>query len=694
MRPAVRLEPQADGLAHLVLEHPQSPVNAIDLLFLEDLEEALDEALAAVGQQEMRGLILWSPRPGQFVAGADLKLLSRLERPEEAEGAARRLQGLLARLEAVPVPTVAAIGGPALGGGLELALACDWRVAARSREVRLGLPEVQLGLIPASGGTQRLPRLIGLPGALALILSGRRLSAERARRQGLVDLLVHPAALRRGAVALARRGKRRAAPPGPLQQGILRLPLARLVLLEQARRRVERETRGHYPAPLVALRCLRVGLERGMAAGLEVEAQAFGQLAAGRRSRNLVRLFLAGQELRHPPAGARPLKHLGVVGGGLMGSGIAEVAAASGLTVRLRDVDHAAVARGLAAVQRLVGEGVAKGAFEPRQGRRILRRVSGTVDYTGFAHAELVIEAVYEDLDLKRRVLSELEEVVGGEAILASNTSALPIAQLAREARAPERILGMHFFSPAHRMPLVEIVRWKGSADRAVQTAVAAALRLGKTPIVVADGPGFYTTRTLGAMVAEAGQLLTEGARIEEVDEAMVRFGFPMGPFALLDELGLEVAAHVARFLQSALPGRLAEAGAIFPLVEDGRRGRRSRRGFYRYDGRRQPDAEVYALLGVEPRGLPGAVVRQRLSLAFVNEAARCLEEGILASPRDGDVGAVLGVGFPPFLGGPFRYAQEEGMGSMAGRLEELAAEHGPRFAPSGALLSGEPFYP
>lgn len=692
-KPAVRFEPQPDGLAHLVLDRPDDAVNAIDLGLMDDLEAALEQAAAA----RPEGLILWSAKPDQFIGGADLKLILQAPSGQEIAQAARRLQQLLDRLEALPFPAVAAIGGAALGGGLEVALACDWRVGADSPALTLGLPEVTLGLIPAGGGTQRLPRLVGLRRALILILTGRRLNARQARKQGLLDLLVHPAALRTGAAALARRGKREPAPRSRLDRGLARLAPARRVVLDQARKRTLEETRGHYPAPLKAIDCIETGLARGMKAGLEAEARAFGELASTQTAHSLIHLMLEGLRLRKErPAGRpRPVHRVGVVGAGFMGSGIAEVAAVAGYRVRVRDVDHQAVGRGLASATRLIRDAGRKGVFDRRQAQEAIGRLSGTVDYSGFQRAEVAIEAVFEDLEVKRQVVGELEEVLGEEAVIGSNTSALPIHQIASGARHPERILGLHFFSPVHRMPLLEVVRWEGLAEWALATGVEVGRRLGKTVIVVGDGPGFYTTRTLGVMVNEAGLLLEDGARVEDVDRAMTGFGFPVGPFVLVDELGPEVAARAGATLAAAFGEGLPGSRAIPALVEAGHKGRKGGSGFYLYDGKRkEANPGVYELLGTEPHEVAPETIQERLALAFVNEAARCLEEGVLGAPADGDIGAVLGVGFPPFLGGPFRYADSLGPAQVRRRLEELAGRLGPRYEPSSLFQEGEPFYP
>jgi 3-hydroxyacyl-CoA dehydrogenase / enoyl-CoA hydratase / 3-hydroxybutyryl-CoA epimerase len=708
---SVRFEaPRDDGIGRLVIDRPDDPVNAIDPDLIEGLAGAVRAARAC---DTLRGLILVSAKPNQWVAGADLKMIPRASQPKQIEAASRRFQAVLDELAWLPCTTVAAINGAALGGGLELALACDYRVGADAPSVSLGQPEVNLGLVPAGGGTQRLPRLIGLERGLDLILSGRRVNARRARRTGLLDEMVHPTVLEPAARRWAARPKR--ALDRPLALGLSRraamdlaeqTPAGRRLIYRQARKSVLGRTRGHYPAPLKALEAVEIGFEQGMAAGLEAEVRAFGELAVTPTARNLIWLFMAGQRQKHkgPPASARrEISRLGVVGAGFMGAAIAEVGAAAGFSVRVRDVTPDAVARGLASIHRMIDEGVARRRFEPREGRDILRRVSGTTDYSGFSRAELVIEAVFEDLALKHQVVRDLEAVLPPEAVIASNTSAIPIEDIARAAQHPERVVGMHFFSPAQRMPLLEVVRPRAAADWAVNAALAAGTQMGKTVVIVGDAPGFYTSRVLAVMLNEAAILLGEGARIEDVDDAMSAFGFPVGPFVLYDEVGLEVALHAGESVARAFGQRIPPARVVRDLVAAGHTGRKAGAGFYlwrnpsrvsRLVARRAgrvPNPAVYG--GVPRKSQTHAEIQERLVLLFVNEAARCLEEGVLQSPTDGDLAAVLGLGFPPFRGGPFHYADAIGADALANRLRALAATHGTRYEPAGPIVDCRKFF-
>ena len=703
----VRYEPPAaDGVARIVIDRPDDSVNAVNLPVLDDLSRAVR---AARGTEGLVGLIVTSAKQDQWVAGADLKLITEAPTPGAIEQASRRFQAVLDELAWLPCTTVAAINGAALGGGLELALACDYRVAADSSSVSLGQPEVNLGLVPGGGGTQRMPRLIGLQRALDLLLTGRRLNARRARRAGLLDEVVHPTVLEQAARAWALKPKRSLDRPlhlGLNLQSAIELaeqtPLGRRLIYRQARQSVLDRTHGHYPAPLRTLDAVQTGFEHGVAAGLEIESKAFAELALTPTAANLMWLFLATQRQRRRSRSPIPkpeITQLGVVGAGFMGAAIAEVGAAAGVPVRVRDVSPEAVARGLSNIRTMVDGGVARRRFERREGQQILNRVSGGTDYSSFARADLVIEAVFEELNVKRSVVAELDKVLSPEAVIASNTSAIPIREIAQGSAHPERVVGMHFFSPAERMPLLEVIRPDAASERAVDTAVALGNTMGKTAIVVADRPGFYTTRVLGAMLNEAALLLTDGARVEDVDRAMTDFGFPVGPFVLYDEVGLEVAVHAGETVTRAFGDRIPAATIVAELVAAGQTGRKSGTGFYVWPApvsgpvRFVPFVER-ARRTVNPsvergprRDVDAQTIQHRLALLFVNEAIRCLEEGVISSPTDGDLGAVLGLGFPPFRGGPFHYADALGLPALAETLRQLAARHGARYAPADLLV-------
>jgi 3-hydroxyacyl-CoA dehydrogenase/enoyl-CoA hydratase/3-hydroxybutyryl-CoA epimerase len=685
---ALRHELGADRIMVLTLDVPGEKVNTLGRAMMEELQALLGELET---RSDVEGVVLHSGKPDNFIAGADIKDFGQIRSALEGETLSRTGQAILDGVAALSKPVVAAIHGSCLGGGLETVLACRYRIATDDPKTVLGLPEVKLGLIPGAGGTQRLPRLIGIPAALDLILTGRNLNAKRALKAGLVDEVVPKEALllaaRKAAQGLAESRLR------PVRRGIrLQDRLLRPVIFHKARAAALEKGGAHYPAPLKAIDAVARGTMTSLAEGLKIEARHFGELAVSDVSRALVSLFFAVQEVKkdpgYPPGTAgREVSKVGVIGAGLMGSGIAAACAEAGALVRLRDAQSEALARGLAAARGVFDERRKRGSLTARDVQRRMDRISATADLTGLHRADLVIEAVFEDLDLKRRVLSEVESVTPETCVFASNTSSLPIAEIARQSRRPHRVLGMHFFSPVHRMPLLEVIVTPDTDAESTATAVAFGRRLDKHVIVVRDGPGFYTTRTLAPYMNEAARLVEEGAAIEDVDRALTNFGFPVGPLTLLDEVGIDVGAKVAKILHGAFGERIAPPAAMGRVLEDGRLGRKNKRGFYLYNGDKNVDQTVYGLIPERPRRhFEPREIQDRLVFSFLNEAVLCLQDGILRSPRDGDVGAVFGLGFPPFLGGPFRYLDHLGARFAASVLERLRTAHGERFAPARML--------
>ena len=700
-----------DDVLIVTIDQPGAAVNTLSPRLVGEFEGLF---LRVNEDLLIKGVVLISGKAEGFIAGADIEQFLTIRTAAEAEAVSRMGQDLLNRLERMRAPVVAAIHGGCLGGGLETALACRYRICTDHPKTSLALPEVQLGLIPGMGGTQRLPRRVGLQAALDMILTGRAVRSKRALQMGLVDEMVHPAILREVATVRARQlaaGERMAVRRTTFGATRLLLehnPVGRSVVFKKARESVLEKTHGHYPAPLAALAAVQTGYARGVTDGLQEEARQFGAMAVTDVSRQLVFLFFASNALKKDagvdaPAGAppRPIHKLAVLGAGFMGAGIASIAAQHGTLVRLKDTDTARVGNGLASVSAVLGERLARRQMTRQQFDDGMSLVGGTTDYAGFGSADLVIEAVFEDLGLKQQVLEEVEPTIDETAIYASNTSTIPIASIASVARRPERVLGMHFFSPVHRMPLLEVVVTPLTAPEATVSAVAYGKTLGKTVIVVHDGPGFYTTRTLSAYMNEAGRLLDEGASVESIDRALVQFGFPVGPLTLLDEVGIDVGGKVGAVLSEAFGARMAPSEGMRRVVGGGRTGRKGGLGFYLYDkgGKKgRVDESVYELIGGPRREVPDDEIIERCVLAMVNEAAHCLEEGILRSARDGDIGAVFGIGFPPFRGGPFRYIDSVGPDRIVEQLEELNSRFTPRFAPAQLLVetarSRRSFYP
>ncbi len=685
-----------DGIAVLTLDTHGEPVNVLGSGVIEEFEVLLAKVRE---DPSLRAVVIISGKADSFVAGADINEFIRIETAEQGTGLARAGQEMLDRLERFPKPIVVAIHGACVGLGCELSLACSYRIATDSPKTIIGLPEVQIGILPAAGGCQRLPRTIGTRAALDIILAGRTERAAKAFKLGIVDELVPPSILKSTALAAADRLARHGVPVRKSRGSFLldRNPIGRLLVYRGAKKQVMKKTGGHYPAPLAALDAVRTGMERGMKAGLTAEASHFGALATGEVSRNLVRIFFATNALKKedgvPAGSAKPIdvRRLGVVGSGFMGAGIAGTAVSqAGVEARLKDADLPRVGRGInAALQVLRGQ-LERRRITNREFRNKSALVTGSGDWRGFENADLVIEAVFEDLAVKRTVVAEAEQVVRADTVLASNTSTIPIASIAEGAKRPERILGMHFFSPVDRMPLLEVIPAAATGPDAIATAVRFGRRMGKTVIVVGDHPGFWVNRILFPYLNEAGHLLAEGVPIDVIDRTMVRFGFPVGPITLLDEVGMDVGLKASAVMHQAYGDRMRPSPGVSRMVEDGRLGRKAGKGFYLYHGghKTEPDPAAYKLLGVKPlASVDLDATEQRLVLMLLNEAAKAHAEGVVRSPRDGDLGAVFGIGFPPFRGGPLRFIDTQGAAQVVSLLESFTAQFGPRFTPAPALV-------
>lgn len=711
------VEKRPDGVAVIKMDVPGDTMNTLQANFSEEFARVFEQIER---ESDVKAVVFTSGKPDSFIAGADIRMLKQVKLASDATRMARTGHEAMARLESFRLPVVAAIHGACLGGGLEVALACHGRVASNDKKTKLGLPEVQLGLLPAMGGTQRLPRRIGVQAALDLMLTGKQIDARRALKMGLVDevvpqpILVDVAA--EHALRLASRPKPEETPLSRLKQvlskdvseiALAENPLGRKVLFDQARKQLLAKTHGNYPAPEKILDVVRTGLDKGVERGLVAEAEAFGDLVVGPEAAQLMNIFSATVELKKdrgtddPSAEAKKVTKIGMLGAGLMGAGIAYVTATlAGIPVRLKDKDDQGLANGLEYVRGILDERVKRKRMTAAERDVVLAQITPTVDYSGFETAEVVIEAVFEDLALKHRVLRDTE--AASEAIFASNTSSIPISKIAEASAHPERVIGMHYFSPVHKMPLLEIIVTPKTAPWVVATCVELGKKQGKTVIVVNDGVGFYTSRILAPYMNEASHLLSEGVPVEKLDKALVDWGFPVGPVTLLDEVGIDVGEKVGKIMLEAFGDRMVPPGGMEKLVADKRFGRKNKRGFYLYDGKKkgkkQVDESIYGVLGVTPdKDLPAEEIVERCVLQMVNEAALCFGEGILRSARDGDIGAIFGLGFPPFRGGPFRWVDATGALEVVRKLEKYEKLFGKRFSPAPVLVelarSGEKFY-
>jgi 3-hydroxyacyl-CoA dehydrogenase/enoyl-CoA hydratase/3-hydroxybutyryl-CoA epimerase len=699
-----RLEAHASGIALLWFDDSNRKVNLLDSEALISLRRLLDALRQRTDPAFPRALILLSGKDEQFIAGADVTEFDRITDVAQAEMKIREAQELFEELAKLPYPTVAAINGPCMGGGTEISLALRHRVASDSRKVTIGLPEVQLGILPGFGGTTRLPRLIGLIPSLDLLLTGRMLDPRRALKAGLVDavlpherfseravqwteaLLQDPHAVKRRTPPL---GLRIAETIAPLRNGIL----------SQARGRVMKETHGHYPAPLEILSVLRASWGAPIAKSLQIERDAVARLLFTPESKSLRRIFTMREEAKRRPetTRARPVGHVAVMGAGTMGGEIAYLFSSRDIRVRLRDLKPEPLLRSLSHARSLFDREVTRRRLTKADMARALGRIEPALDLSGLGIADLVLEAVVEDLPVKQALFRELEAQVPDRCVFATNTSSLSVRAMAKGLKNPGRVVGMHFFNPATRMPLVEVIRTDLSDASAVETVIALTRRLGKTPVLVADAPGFLVNRVLMPYMTEAVALVERGQPVRAIDRALRDFGMPMGPLELLDEVGLDVARKVSHVLRDAYGERMPSVALIDRLVAAGELGKKTDMGFYNYEkGRRQGvNGEIESSNPAEGP-LTATQIVDRLVDAMVNEAALALEERVVTRPQDVDLAMVFGTGFPPFRGGLLRYADTAGIGAIVERLARRQQE-GALSGPSGSLqqmaLSGGTFY-
>ena len=696
-----------DDIAWITFDSPGEKVNKLSRAVMERLQTILSELEAL---PEVRGAIITSNQDGMFLAGADVAEFQTITDGEIAAEAVRAGQAIMDRVEALPFPVVAAIGGVCLGGGTEIALACDARVGSDHPRFQIGLPEVNLGILPAWGGTTRLPRLIGLKKALDFILRGRGIDAEQAERLGIIDRAVAHAELGRRALELLRdlqNGKKQKQRKASISEWLLTAnPIGRAILFSQAKKRVLAQTKGDYPAPLAIIDVLREG-RRSRERSLELEAERAKELLPGDVSKSLVHLFFLNEAAKKDPgtdATPRPVEAAALLGAGTMGGGIARILASVDIPVRLKDISPDALGQGLRA---------ARDIFEKRRKRRRplgmtrweldrkMALITTTLDFTGFRRADVVIEAIVEDLTIKKSVLRELEPHVSADCIIATNTSTLSVSDMQSVLDDPARMAGFHFFNPVDRMPLIEVIRGKETDDTTVRSLVALAKRLGKTPVLVNDGPGFLVNRILGPYLNEAEHFLAEYGNVEAIDRAFVDFGMPMGPLRLLDEVGLDVAQKAGKVLKAAFGERTQPSALVDKLVTEGRLGKKAGRGFYRYDGKpgkkETPDATVLAIAGVDPlrneSRVPADELIERALGLMVAEAARCLDDEIVASAGELDLAMVMGTGFPPFRGGLLRYADGYGVNRIVDNLKKWQDKLGRRFEAPKFLSNRKSFY-
>jgi len=685
--PLIRREINGDQVCVLTFDRPNSAANIFDRAALAELDRHLDALNNGLG---LKGLVLASAKKSIFIAGADLNAIFSETDPAAMRELIELGQSVFNRIAALPCPTVAAIHGAALGGGCEIALACDWRVASTDAATRIGLPETQLGLIPAWGGSTRLPRLIGLPKALEIILAGKSLAPKPALKCGLVDALVPREYLLPAALKKIREGKPRRAGHFWTNNALVNAAIS-----ARLKKQLQKKTRGHYPAVTAALAVATRGLHRPINESLRLEVEAMVKLGQTQTTRNLIRLFLLQERAKKTavgPASRATVRRSAVIGSGVMGAGIAQWLSAKKNAVILRDVSSDALARGLASIAKLYADGQKRHHFTAVEARAGRDRISPAAAEVPLRQVDLVIEAALEEMAAKKEIFCKLDALAGEETILATNTSALSVTELAAATARPERVVGIHFFNPVHRMQLVEVVRTPLSSPAAVQRVLQFVQQIGKLPLLVNDRPGFLVNRILIPYLIEAGWLFESGAAARDLDEAMLDFGMPMGPLRLLDEVGLDVASHICGTLAEKFPGRFPVPTLLGKMVSAKMLGKKNGRGFYIHPrGGKSPalNAETESFRGSDAaRGLTRDQLQERMVLLMINEAARCLEEEVVASADDADFGMVMGTGFAPFRGGPLRHADVVGGVKIVAALRRWADTGTAWFEPCAALAA------
>ncbi len=687
-----------DGdIGTLEFDTPDSSVNILSSVALTELEQHLDEI---AGRSDIKILLITSGKKSIFIAGADIKEIESITDPQEASEKCTRGKQVFDKLEELPQMTVAVINGACLGGGYELSLACNYRVAGFAGCVKIGLPEVRLGILPGFGGCVRLPELIGIGKALSVILPGKVLDANRALKLGMVDRLFYDPILVNQAKKFARAvlskkekvHRQRKTLVDRLLEGN---PIGRSVLFSQARKNVLKLTFGHYPAPLVALETIKNLVGKSREEAFRLESEGFGKLGASEISKNLIHVFYLDEQYKKKKWNdAEPtlthVKKAGVVGAGVMGGGIAQLLAKNNVVCRIKDLHNQALALALKTARDVYAYLLKTRRMKKGQVEAQMTLISPTTTYDGFRNADVVIEAVVERMDVKKQVFKELDDVAQPSACLFTNTSSLSVTEMAECTNRPHKVCGFHFFNPVHRMPLLEIIATKKTSEETIATAVTFARQLGKMVIVVKDKEGFIVNRILLPYMNEAAYLFQEGIDTKRLDDIVKRFGMPMGPMELADEVGIDVGYHVAQILEGAYGNRMRIAEILKTVYEAGMLGKKSGEGFYTHTGKhKKVSRNVQKMRGNTVFTLDDDVTLKRLVYIMINEASRCLEESVVESASTIDVGMIYGTGFPPFRGGLLRYADSVGAKHIVADLKEFQDrfdQH--RFEPSQLLLS------
>jgi len=688
-----------EGIATIWIDSQKDKMNIVSPSLIGDFENVFKEIET---NEDIIGAILISAKK-DFIAGADIKSFKG-EKVGDFQPFSRKGHELLQKIEDSKKPIVSAIHGTCYGLGVELSLACNSRVCSNDSKTKLALPEVKLGLLPGGGGTQRLPRLVGLQASLDMMLTGKNIFPSKAKRIGLVDEVVHQSKLHNAAKKIVlsiiknnfQRKKVKKSFTVKLLDGT---SLGRSVVFSQAKKTVLRLTKGNYPAPIEIIECVKIGLQKGLKAGYEAEVIKFEKLILSNVSSALRNLFFTTTDKKKNPykVDLKNTQKIGVIGAGFMGEGITEVSINSGMDVLLKDLDDEMIHQARKNIWENLNRKVKRRQMSKVSAKTTAQKAVGQLDYKGFNNIDVVVEAIVENMTVKKKLIKELESICKDDFIFASNTSSLPLTEMSEEAKNPENVVGMHYFSPVTKMPLLEIIKTNKTSVQAIATCYEIGKRQGKTCIVVNDAPGFYVNRILCPYLLEALILIEEGVRIEQIDKALKNLGMPVGPVALLDEVGIDVGVHV---MSGNMTDLIKDRDGIklnysMPkMLEDGLSGRKSKKGFYNYVKKKGKVKKGKVNEGVYKyfdspvaKKINDKEITERCILILLNEAVWALEEGIIENITDGDIGGVFGIGFLPWSGGPFSYMNQIGISNIVDKMKHYQNLYGNKFQPRPMLI-------
>ena len=684
-----------DGIATVWLDFKKEKLNIVSPLLVDEFENIFD---SINDDPTIQGTVLISAKP-DFIAGADIKAF-KAEKVGDFQPISKKGHDLLFTIENSKKPVVSAISGTCYGLGVEISLACHGRICSDDPKTKLALPEVKLGLLPGGGGTQRLPKLVGLQNALDIMLTGKNIFPRKAKKIGLVDDVVNKNKLHTAATKLVKKlvskHYKRKVKKSVLNKILDDTSFGRKIVLKTAKKKVAKLTQGNYPAPLEIIYCVETGIKKGPKHGYNAEVIKFEELMLSNVSKALRGIFFNMSDKKKNPYTTLPekIQRIGILGAGFMGAGIAEISVNNNIDVTLKDLDENVISNAKNSIWKALNKKVKRKQISSVTAKTIIQRAVGQTNYSGFNNLPIVVEAVVENMDVKKKVIQELEANCKEDFIFASNTSSLPLTEMANAAKHPENVVGMHYFSPVPKMPLLEIVKTEQTSEKTLSTCYDIGVRQGKTCIVVNDAPGFYVNRILAPYLNEVLLMIEEGASISSIDKSIKKLGMPVGPIALMDEVGIDIGAHVmgGEMLDLVAQRKGVTVSEGLPkMFKAGYLGKKNRKGFYNYDPKTGKKAnenpKAYSFFGSPKKiDFSNDLINERAILLLLNEAVMCLEEGIIENEKDGDIGGVFGIGFLPWSGGPFSYMNQFGIDNIVQRMEKQQSIYGPKFSPRPML--------